>query len=268
MFLKKLQTVKAVYENEGIKGIARGILQKYLKAKYKNNKTSISNDKNPVSNIWEEYINWVTFANAGILERGNVFCFDYAIKNLPCDAPILEIGSFCGLSTNLITHFKAKHHVKNLFFTCDKWIFEGSEKSDFLGDSLITHKEYRDFIKETFLRNIKMFSRNDLPYTIELLSDEFFSLWKESKSEEDVFGRSVQLGGALSFCYIDGNHSYEYCRRDFDNCDKLLVSKGFILFDDSADGSGWDVCKVVKEVLKSGRYTVIKKNPNYLFQKK
>ena len=43
---------------------------------------------------------------------------------------------------------------------------------------------------------------------------------------------------------------------------------GFILFDDSGDGSGWDVCRVVREVNTLGTYDLIGHAPNYLFRKK
>lgn len=52
---------------------------------------------------------------------------------------------------------------------------------------------------------------------------------------------------------------YDFVVRNFQNIDKFLEIGGFILFDDSADGSGWDVCKVVAEVSHSGRYQLIKK---------
>jgi hypothetical protein len=39
------------------------------------------------------------------------------------------------------------------------------------------------------------------------------------------------------------------------------------LFDDSADGSGFDVCKVVEEVICTKRYALVAKNPNYFFKK-
>jgi hypothetical protein len=39
-----------------------------------------------------------------MLNAGNVECIDYAIGHLPSDAPMLEIGSWCGLSTNVISH--------------------------------------------------------------------------------------------------------------------------------------------------------------------
>jgi hypothetical protein len=217
--------------------------------------------------ISNAYVNWVCFANAGMLNRGNLYSFDYAIRNLPSPAPIVEIGSFCGLSTNLLTYFKEKHGVRNRLITSDKWEFEGREESC-LGDSLITHLDYRAFVKESYVRNIRMFSRADLPYTVEMLSDEFFEAWRRGDEVNDVLGRAVKLGGPVSFCYIDGNHTYEYARRDFENCDEFLDRGGFVLFDDSADGSGWEVCELVKEIEAAGKYELVIKNPNYLFRKK
>src|SRR6516164_5638066 len=71
-----------------------------------------------------EYVKWLCFANAGMLDRGNLYLMDYAINQLPSNAPIVEIGSFCGLSTNLLTHYKRKHKRTNRLVTCDKWDFE------------------------------------------------------------------------------------------------------------------------------------------------
>jgi hypothetical protein len=204
-----------------------------------------------------------------MLNAGNIACFDYAIRNLPSSAPIVEIGSFCGLSTNVISYYKERHNRKNSLFTCDKWEFENAnEPESLLGDShSITHGEYAKFVKETFLRNVRMFSCNDLPFTIETFSDEFFELWAASADCRDVFGRECKLGGEISFCYIDGNHSFDFAKRDFENSDKHLQVGGFILFDDSADGSGWEVCRVIGEVMRTKRYEIVASNPNYLLRK-
>jgi len=102
---------------------------------------------------------------------------------------------------------------------------------------------------------------------VEMFSDEFFAAWERREAERDVLGRDVTLGGPISLCYIDGNHSYAFARRDFENADRHLENGGFILFDDSGDGSGWEVCRVVKEVIKGGRYEMVARNPNYLFRK-
>ena len=76
----------------------------------------------------------------------------------------------------------------------------------------------------------------------------------------------MQLGGPISFCYIDGNHTYEGAKLDFLNCDVFLEPGGFLLFDDSVEHQfgGW---RVMPEVLATGRYQLAATNPNHLFRK-
>jgi len=221
-----------------------------------------------IMDISNEYINWLCFANAGILERGNLYCFDHAIKNLPSDNPVVEIGSFCGLSTNIITYYLMKYHKGNKVITSDKWAFEGAERGGTLGDSTVLHSDYRRYVKESFIRNIKMFSSHNLPYAVEEVSDEFFKLWDSKSTYVDVLGREIKLGGEISFCYIDGNHTYEFARRDFLNTDQYLEKGGFILFDDSSDHSPFGCKDLMKEITKDDHYELVIKNPNYLFRKK
>jgi hypothetical protein len=217
----------------------------------------------------DEYIDWLCFANAGMLDRGNLFCLDHAIRNLPSDAPVVEIGSFCGLSTNVMTHYLSKAGRSNALLTCEPWTFEGATQADApLGKSSIRHSEYRAFVRDAYLRNISFFSRARLPYTVECDSDRFFEGWRRGDSVRDVLGRDVKLGGPISLAYIDGNHTYECARRDFENCHAHIERGGFILFDDSADGSGWEVCRVVREAVKDGMYEVALRNPNYLLKKR
>jgi hypothetical protein len=218
--------------------------------------------------ITDEFVKWLCFVNAGMLDRGNLYCFDHAIKNLPGDLPMVEIGSFCGLSTNLLAHYRRLNHRDNVLFTCDAWQFEGSEPGKPLAGSVISHDEYRSFTRGTFLRNVGMFSRDRLPHTVEKLSGDFFAAWRRGDEVTDVFGNTARLGGPIGFAYIDGDHSYAGARLDFDLCDEFLAPGGFLLFDDSADGSGWEVCNVIEEVKATGRYDVVIANPNYLFQKR
>ncbi len=218
----------------------------------------------------DEFVTWLGFANAGMLCDGNVFSFDYALSNMPAksSAAVVEIGSFCGLSTNAIGHYMRKHHVTAPLFTCDRWLFENANAGKCIAGSPLTHDEYRKYVVESFHRNVNLFSRSRLPHTIEAYSDEFFDLWRKRATTTDVFGRSVTLGGAIGFCYIDGNHTYDFAHRDFVNTDEFLIPGGFILFDDSADESGWDVRRVIAEVLRSGKYEKVIDNPNYLVRKK
>jgi hypothetical protein len=224
-------------------------------------------DPPPAVNLLnDEYITWLCYANAGMFEKGNLYSIDYAISHLPSTAPILEIGTFCGLSTNVISHFKRKHGVSNPFLTCDKWEFENVNGHTKIADSPVLFSEYRTFSKDSYIRNIQMFSRDDLPFTFEMTSNEFFDAWKEQKKPEDVLGRSFSLGGPISFCYIDGNHTYEYAKQDFLHCDSYLETGGFILFDDSTLDV-FSLHKLMPEIIAMSRYRLVAANPYHLFQK-
>ena len=219
-----------------------------------------SRTEEPVSpgiDITDEYINWLCFANPGLLTRGNLFCFNLAIKNLRSSKPIVEVGSFCGLSTNILNYYLKRTGRNNKIISCDKWAFEGSEKGGHLGDSDILHSEYKVFVKETFIRNINMFSRSNLPYHIEATSDEFFKLWSDREMVADIFGRKIELGGEIIFCYIDGNHAYDFAKRDFEFSDRYLEKGGIILFDDSYDGSPFGCAKLMKEIVPNKDYELV-----------
>ena len=223
-------------------------------------------DRLRLKKVEDEYLNWLRFANAGMLDPGNVYAMKHVIKNLPTRDPIIEIGSFCGLSTNVLSYFLREEKRENIFFCSDKWIFEGSENTTFLGLSDISSRDYKSFVKNTFIRNINFFSPNR-PHPIELFSDEFFEKWENKSEVIDVFNQSIKLGGYISFCYIDGNHTYDFAKRDFENVNQYLVPGGFILFDDSSDSNPFGLTKLMKEIKQRSDYSLVMKNPNYLFQK-
>jgi len=220
----------------------------------------------PIQILNDEYINWLCYANPGMLERGNLYLMDYAISHLPSAAPILEIGTFCGLSTNVLTHLKRKHGVKNPLVTCDKWEFENVNGRSNIANSPILFSEYKKFVKNSYIRNIQMFSPDDLPFTFEFTANEFFEEWKNGKTHPDVLGRMYTLGGPISFCYIDGNHTYEYAKQDFLHCDSFLVNGGFILFDDSTL-TEFTLHQLMPEIKAMSRYRLVAENPYHLFQK-
>jgi hypothetical protein len=217
--------------------------------------------------IYDEYINWLTFVNAGMLSKGNIYSIRFALERLPSESPVLEIGSFCGLSTNVMSYLLSVQGKKNRIISCDKWLFEGSENGGNLGDSQISHYQYREFVKSTFMGNVEFFSQNNKPYTIERTSDEFFTLWEKGEKTYDIFGREISLGGKISFCYIDGNHTYEFAKRDFENVDKYLELGGFVLFDDSSDMDLFGLTRLMREIKRNYNYKLVMKNPNYLFKK-
>ncbi len=218
----------------------------------------------------DDFLNWLRFVNAGMIDDGNVLAMANAISNIqPGAGAILEIGSFCGLSTNILAHLRRKYKQFNPFFSCDPWIFEGAPAPETpMGTGGITFGEYREYVRSSFIRNLKAFSRYDLPCAVEADSDTFFQLWRENSTVKDVFDREKKLKGKIAFAYIDGDHRYDQANRDFQNVDAFLAPGGYILFDDSADGSTWEVCRVIEEI-KANRpdYKVVGQFPNYLFQK-
>ncbi len=217
--------------------------------------------------VKDEYLTWLSYANAGMMHSGNFYCFDYAMKNLPTDDPVIEVGSFCGLSANVTGYLLKKYGRKNKIITSDKWVMENAE-TEFIGNSDIRFSEYSQYVKESFIRNVNFFNGKNIPYAIEVFSDEFFSLWEKGAEVNDVFGRNIKLGGGISFAYIDGNHTYEFTKRDFINTDKFLVKGGFIFFDDTNFESPYGCVKLMKEIKRNPSYELVMKNPNYLFRKK
>lgn len=235
---------------------------------YKDQPTARTGSGIPFVNIADSYVSWVTYVNGGMLNKGNLLCFDYAMRHLAASgttSPMVEIGIFAGLSTNLLAYYRRRHGVAVPFFNCDGWCYDGGD--GLIGDSDITRTDYRAFVKASYLRNVEFFSPGDRPHTIEALSDAFFAQWDAGRTTTDVFGRRCTLGGPVSFCYVDGDHSYEVSRRDFANTDRHLEVGGMILFDDSADGTTFECGRLMHEILEMPSYRLVVKNPNYLFQK-
>lgn len=201
----------------------------------------------------------------GWLDPGHLYCFDYAIKNLPDTKPIIEIGTFAGLSTNVILYYLNKYGKTNQLYSTDWFLrdIEPNESIALLKDPL----ELSGYLKELFVRNVRFFSPNSNNAAFDLASDDFFNYWKQGQAQTDLFGNQVVPGTKISFAYIDGNHKYEFAKRDFDNVDKILIKGGYILFDDSAGYTKWGSRDVAIEAVKSGKYKVIKKNPHYFVQK-
>src|ERR1700692_11606 len=94
----------------------------------------VINPPHRAKNISDEFVEWLCFANAGMLDRGNLYLMDYAMQRLPSSSPLVEIGTFCGLSTNLLTHYKRKYGVSRRLIICDKWESKRPKKTRIMSD--------------------------------------------------------------------------------------------------------------------------------------
>ena len=213
----------------------------------------------------QNVITCLTSSLTGWLNDNDIIALEYGIRHIKTQFPAIEIGSFCGLSTNIISYYMRKYNKNNPLFCSDKWTADSwADRIKNLKPE-ITIENYHDFLKESFINNCRMFSRTNLPYAIEEFSDDFFSLWENNKCVKDVFGRDAELGGNISFAFIDGMHTYDFAKRDFYSTDKYMVKGGHIFMHDTFDGGPLET--LVKEIIKEGRYCVIMKNPNYLLRK-
>lgn len=101
----------------------------------------------------DRFIKWLRFCVPGMVHPGQPHAWLHVVENLPSDKPILEIGSFCGLSTCIIAYYLEMRRRKNTIFTADKWIFEGvGDDVGTVGGSPMTWPEYREFVKQSYMR--------------------------------------------------------------------------------------------------------------------
>ncbi|MGH1385181.1 class I SAM-dependent methyltransferase [Kordia sp.] len=209
----------------------------------------------------------------GMLHKGNIYLMDYALKNMPANGVVIEIGSYGGLSTNLMLHLLQKNDRVEKLINCDPWMYEGfADRHGTISDTIdgrkdISREAYSTYMKNNFINSVQFLHKNNLPHSFQLTSDAFFIEYDKKITTKDIFNQTVQLGTKISFAYIDGNHAYEYVKRDFENVDKHLMNSGFILFDDSMDDSPFGSTTFMKEMKQYKNYKLIDKNPNYLFQK-
>jgi hypothetical protein len=209
-----------------------------------------------------------------MLHEGNIYLFDQVIRNLHSDGSVIEIGSYGGLSTNLICYLLRKYGKQNPFFTCDAWVYEGfqdaaGKKSEFIdGQNDITRASYMNYIRDSFIRSTTFLSSANLPFSVHASSDTFFTKWDSSEEVTDVFGRKVRLGGRICFAYIDGDHSLNAATRDFESVAKHLAGGGHILLDDSADDLLLGSAKLIQQIKSNPDFEIVCRNPNYLVRKK
>lgn len=209
----------------------------------------------------DELLPWMEMANAGMFNHGNPHLVDLAVRNMP-DGAVLEIGAFCGLSTNIIRRSLDRHDRSNEFWTFDPWDYGTGP----IGDSPVSYETYSALVRDNFQRACEAFSGHDLPHAIHADSARLFDAWDNRKTVTDLWGREAEAGGPLAFCFIDGEHDWDNVARDFANCDKHLAPGGFVLFDDSSPAGGHpDVHRFVRHL--PGRYEVVGRNPNWLVQR-
>jgi hypothetical protein len=204
----------------------------------------------------DEYLRWVIQMVGGWLNvgDGNSQCFNHAIRHMPDGGAVIEIGSFLGVSVSVLSYYLTRLGRTNRLYNADPWHFEGTEKpvGGFFDGS---RPVYRQYCVETYKKNVSLFCEQNMPISIEAFSDDFFKMWDDQATVSDVFGNKVKLGGPISFAYIDGAHTYEAAKMDFENVAKHLLPGGFVLFDDSNPQLSFGCVQSALEASKTPGYT-------------
>ncbi len=210
----------------------------------------------------------------GMLHPGNIYLMDMAVQQMPEGGSVLEIGSYGGLSANLLTYLLKKHQRQATLFCCDAWVYEGFRDESGTpqpwmdGRDDVLRTDYMAHIKASFVQSARLLSAHNLPHAVHLDSDRFFEAWEAGEMLTDVFGRDAKLGGPIAFAYIDGNHAYDFARRDVENTTRFLLPGGLLLLDDSAKHQRFGSARLAQELCKHPGFDLVLSNPHFLFRKK
>ncbi len=214
----------------------------------------------------DEGAEWMGWTVTGMFTMQDVYAIDAAIQRLPSGNPLIEIGSFCGRSTCFLLHLLKRHQRPNALFCSDKWLFEGYQEGAAVPGTRLSFPAYREHVKNLFATSLKAWHADRLPHSIEAGSQEFFAAWQQNAEASDVFGRRCQLGGPVSFALIDGEHTYEQTKADFEAVDRFLEPQGLIFMHDTCEPK-FGCRRALREILRTGRYRLVMENPNALIQK-
>ncbi|MBU1345145.1 MAG: class I SAM-dependent methyltransferase [Proteobacteria bacterium] len=149
----------------------------------------------------------------------------------PGQGEVVEIGSYKGLSTCWIAEgLKASNREQ--VTAVDH--FEGSDEH--------SDEEKKDLL-EIFLANISEQGLNDYVIPTKMSSENAVQKWHENGAKP------------IRLLFIDGDHSYEGVKKDFNLWSELLIESGIVCFHDYQSKGYPGVTRFVDELLvHSSRY--------------
>ncbi len=210
--------------------------------------------------VWEgildDYGRMIVKSVAGGLHPAVPGALEFAMSNLPYDAPIVELGAFCGLSTNLLAHCKVKQGLRNRIIACDSWGLGPAEKTQAQTEQ--SGSDYGHFLRASFINSITTFCPEPHPYGVEMRPHEFSASWKRHEVVQDVLGRDIELGGPISFCFLRQKGQDYDVLQVLQDCDEYLSSGAFLLLDHCCSFSARkELENVFRHVKSSGKYELL-----------
>ena len=157
--------------------------------------------------------------------------FEFRNKGLKGD--VVEIGSFKGKTTVFLGRIMETLFPQNKLYSIDPYTVDGAEKSLHLDDFNQINDIYQSFISKTdSLNNHK-------------------HLRMPSKEAES------KLPNNLIFSFIDGEHSYEAVKNDFEIMFNKTINGGIIAIDDFKNDTWSEVGDAYREIIKNRKLKII-----------
>lgn len=85
--------------------------------------------EDPTSVLQDPAIMWARWAIGGWLDDADIRIINHCIKRLPTRNPVIEIGSFCGLSAVVTGRILQIAKSRNRLICVDPWRFEGAQET-------------------------------------------------------------------------------------------------------------------------------------------
>jgi len=148
------------------------------------------------------------------------------LKNFGNGKAGLEIGVWKGKFSELLYHSKHPSHLTLV----DPWEFIPSYEEALYGNCKMNQEE----MDKVFNSVVEIFTKFPNVTIMRMDSDKAFELFQERDIKFD-------------WIYIDGNHSYEFVKKDLENAFNVLNENGVIALDDY-HSKGWWGDGVVKAV--------------------
>jgi hypothetical protein len=172
----------------------------------------------------------------GQIRRDEAHCLYELAQEASGEGVIVEIGSYCGLSTIALAKGSSRNRGVPVF------AIDPHEYVDPGGSVGRGGWDYVPGDNIAFFKNVLFSGMAKNVRPINLLSWAAAAAWDRP----------------ISLLWIDGNHGYEAARRDFVDWSKFVIQGGYIAFHDSIDPADGPF-QVVQEALQEGSFEFLRR---------
>jgi hypothetical protein len=172
----------------------------------------------------------------GQIRRDEARCLYELAQEASEKGVIVEIGSYCGLSTMALAKGSSRNQGIPIF------AIDPHEYVDPDGSVRRGRWDYVPRDNIAFFKNVLFSGMAEIVRPINLPSWTAAAGWDRP----------------ISLLWVDGNHGYEAVRKDFADWSKFVIQGGYIVFHDSIDPADGP-CQVVQEVLQEGSFEFLRR---------